>query len=104
VAQTTAAIVLSRLGGPDPEDVADQGLGAPEEALHDARLREHLRRTLARCCTAEDRELIAAIYDEGLTMTELGARIGRSKSTISRRHAALIARIGQALRAEPGTA
>jgi RNA polymerase sigma factor for flagellar operon FliA len=98
VAQTTAAVMLSRLDGPDPEEVADVATDAPEELLHDTRLHEHLRRTLARCCDEEERTMIAAIYEEGLTMTELGERLGRSKSTISRRHAALLRRIALELR------
>lgn len=97
VAQATAAVVLSRLSTPDPEEVADDA-GAPEEVLHDARLHEHLRRTLERCCTEDERSMIAAIYEEGLTMTELGERLGRNKSTISRRHAALLERIALELR------
>jgi len=98
VAQATAAVVLSRLGDTDPEEVEDVAAGAPEEVLHDIRLREHLRRTLERCCDDDDRSLIAAIYEEGLSMTELGERLGRNKSTISRRHAALLRRIALELR------
>jgi RNA polymerase sigma factor for flagellar operon FliA len=98
VAQTTAAVVLSRLSTPDPEEVADEAVGEPEEVLHDTRLREHLRSTLERCCTEDERSMIVAIYEEGLTMTELGERLGRNKSTISRRHAALLKRIAVELR------
>jgi RNA polymerase sigma factor FliA len=98
VARTTAAVIVSRRSGADPEEVPDDATGEPEEVLHDVRLREHLRHALARCCDEEDRMLLAAIYDEGLTMTELGERLGRSKSTISRRHAALLRRIAIELR------
>jgi RNA polymerase sigma factor for flagellar operon FliA len=103
VAQATAAVVLSRVGGPDPENVPDEAFGPPEEVIHDARLRDQVRRTLDRCCSDEERALLAAIYDEGLTMTELGARVGRNKSTISRRHSALLQRLGVELRAESKT-
>lgn len=97
VAQTTAVVVLSHLQGPDPEEVADEATGEPEEVIHDVRVRDHLRRTLERCCSEEERGLIAAIYDEGLTMSELGERLGRNKSTISRRHAALLKRLADEL-------
>lgn len=102
VAQTTAVVVLSRFDGPDPDDVMDDATGEPEEALHDVRVREHLRRTLERCCSEDERRMIAAIYDEGLSMSELGERLGRNKSTISRRHAALLRRIADELRRDAG--
>lgn len=102
VAQTTAAVLLSRLSNPDPDEIIDEATDEPEELLHDTRLREHLRRTLDRC-TEEDRAMITAIYDEGLTMTELGERLGRNKSTISRRHAALLQRIATELERRPDT-
>jgi len=98
VAQATAVVVLSRLSSPDPEEVVDEAADEPDEVLHDTRLREHLRRALERCCTDEERSMIVAIYDEGLTMSELGERLGRNKSTISRRHAALLKRIAMELR------
>lgn len=98
VAQTTAVVVLSRFDGPDPDEVVDDATGEPEEALHDGRVREHLRHALERCCSEDERRMLAAIYDEGLTMTELGERLGRNKSTISRRHAALLRRIADELR------
>jgi RNA polymerase sigma factor for flagellar operon FliA len=97
VAQTTAAVIMTRLSGPDPEDVPDEGTDDPEEALHDVRLLDHLQRALARC-DEEDRVLITAIYEEGLTMAELGDRLGRNKSTISRRHASLLRRLAEELR------
>jgi RNA polymerase sigma factor for flagellar operon FliA len=100
VAQATAAVVLSRVGGSDPEGVPDEAFGPPEEAIDDARLRDQVRRTVDRCCSDEERAFLAAIYDEGLSMTELGARVGRNKSTISRRHSALLQRLGMELRAE----
>lgn len=103
VAEATASVVLSRIGGPDPEGIADEAFGDPEQAAHDVRLRDHVRRTLEHCCSPEERAFLAAIYDEGLTMTELGAQAGRSKSTISRRHAALLQRLANALRIDPDT-
>ncbi len=95
VAHMTAVVVLSRLGGPDPEGMPDPH--AFEDAVVEAQLLEHLRRTLARCCTEEERSMLTAIYEHGVTMTELGERAGRDKSTISRRHAALLERIAQEL-------
>jgi RNA polymerase sigma factor FliA len=101
VAQTTAAVVLSRLGGRDPESVADETFHDPEAAVHDVRLLDHLRRVLDRCCSEDERAMLTAIYEEGLTMSELGARLGRDKSTISRRHAALLQRIADELGIDP---
>lgn len=103
VAQTTAAVVLSGLVG-DPEGMDDDGFGDPESRVHDEHLREHVRRTLLRCCNDEERTLLTALYDEGLTMTELSERMSCSKSTISRRHATILRRLGVQLgiRAGPG--
>lgn len=98
VAQTTAAVIMTRLSGPDPEEVPDETTtGEPEETLNDVRLLEHLHRALARC-DEEDRVLITAIYEEGLTMAEVGEKLGRNKSTISRRHATLLRRLAEELR------
>lgn len=99
VTQTTAAVMLSYLRS-NPEEVVDDSLRDPEGLVHDVLLHEHVRRTLMRCCSEEDRAVLRALYDEGLTMTEVGERMGCSKSTISRRHAALLRRIAQELQAD----
>ncbi len=103
VAHATASVVLSRIGGPDPESVADDTSDDPEVVIHEAQLREHVRRTVERHCTDEERALLTAVYDKGLTMTELGEQAGVSKSTISRRHAALLRRLAGQLRLDPNT-
>lgn len=102
VAQTTAMVMLSRLEGPDPDEVIDETHGEADDVLDDGRVREQLRRTLEHRCSEDERRMLAAIYDEGLTMAELGERLGRSKSTISRRHAALLQRIADELRGDMG--
>lgn len=98
VAQATAVVVLSQ-SIRDPEKVADDGSGDPEAVVLDVQLRDHVRHTLVRCCSEDERALLQALYDEGLTMTELGQRLGVNKSTISRRHATILRRLAEALRA-----
>ncbi len=97
IAQATAAVVLAHCGGPDPERVVDGDTRSAEDALDDDRVREHIRTALSRC-SEDERTMIEALYHEGLTMTEFGERTGRNKSTVSRRHAALLRRLGKDLR------
>lgn len=97
IAQATAAVVLSRIGGPDPDAVADSTTPV-DDAIDDVRIREHVKQLLARC-SEEERAMIHALYDEGLSMSELGERMGRNKSTVSRRHAALLHRLSRELSA-----
>lgn len=97
IAQATAAVVLARCGGPDPERVVDDEMRSAEDALDDERVREHVRRALAGC-SEDEQTMIHALYNEGLTMTEFGERTGWNKSTISRRHATLLRRLGRELR------
>ncbi|MCX4239810.1 sigma-70 family RNA polymerase sigma factor [Paraliomyxa miuraensis] len=100
VAQTTAAVVLSRMVD-DPDDVPDDAVGDLEEHLLDAQVRLQIRTTLLRCCTDQERAMLTALYEEGLNMTELGERMGLSKSTISRKHASLLRRLGKQLGVGP---
>jgi len=90
-------VVLSRIGGPDPDAVADSTTPV-DDAIDDVRIREHVKQLLARC-SEEERAMIHALYDEGLSMSELGERMGRNKSTVSRRHAALLHRLSRELSA-----
>ncbi len=96
VAEATAAVMLAHTAAPDPERVADEHTAGPDEVLDDARIREHVRRAIARC-SDEEQAMVQALYHEGLSMTELGERMGRNKSTVSRRHAALLRRLSQEL-------
>ena len=97
IAQATAAVVIARTGGPDPERVADDELRSADDAIDEGRVREHVRRALTRC-SEDEQTMIHALYHEGLTMTELAERTGLNKSTVSRRHAALLRRLGRELR------
>lgn len=101
VAQATAAVMLSRAGPKDPERLVDEGTDDPDEAIDDARLRDRVRHAVAQCCSEEERSMLQALYDEGLSMSELGERIGRDKSTVSRRHAAMLKRLSAALQQHP---
>jgi RNA polymerase sigma factor FliA len=95
VAQTTAAVLLTKITPDDPES-----LGDPRFDLEDAvaqRL-EHagLWRAVERC-SDEERELVDALYVRGLTMHEYADEIGKSVSTVSRHHAKVIAELARAL-------
>lgn len=97
IRQATAAVVLAQAGGADPERVHDPKGKDPERIIDDDRTRQHVRRAIDQC-TEEERVIIQGLYEEGLSMTELGQRLGRNKSTISRRHAALLRRLSETLR------
>ncbi len=45
----------------------------------------------------ESRELIQALYFEGVSTTDFGGRIGRDKSTVSRRHRAALEQLRRAM-------
>jgi RNA polymerase sigma factor for flagellar operon FliA len=51
---------------------------------------------------SEPRELIRAVYFEGLTLQEAGNRLNISKSWASRLHAKTLQRLARSLRAEEG--
>jgi len=98
IAQATTAVILSGAGPKDPENL--EGNTDLDNALDDARVRERLERALSRCCSKEERDLLRALYQDGLSMTELATKLGRSKSTVSRRHSGLIARLSRELASE----
>lgn len=101
VAQTTAAVLLTKLTPEDPEQVVDPD-GLEEQIVRHEVLAD-LRRALARC-TKDERELIEALYVRGLTMHEYGTRIGKNVSTVSRHHAKVIAKLTLELRGAPPAA
>lgn len=53
-----------------------------EEQL--SRLRRNLRRAREQELTPRQRQVLALYYDEELNMTEIGARLGVNRSTVSR--------------------
>jgi|LNFM01.2.fsa_nt_gb RNA polymerase sigma factor for flagellar operon FliA len=95
VAQTTAAVLLARLGPADPEAVPTPEASA-EDCLAHAQTIEQLR-MLVDGSDAQSQAIVAALYVEGISMHEHAARIGVSVSTVSRAHARLLARLATAL-------
>jgi RNA polymerase sigma factor for flagellar operon FliA len=91
VAQTSAAVMLSRLGPVDPESVADAQRD-PEEAVALALSLSRLR-ALVDACDDDAKRLIEALYVEGFSMHEYAAQLGISVSTISRHHARIVGRL-----------
>jgi RNA polymerase sigma factor FliA len=96
VAQQTTAVLLSKAKPRDPDTVAEPSADMETGLLH-AELRDHLA-TLLRRCSEDERGLIEAIYFEGRTMAAYAEEIGKSVSTVSRRHARVIGRLGRSLR------
>lgn len=97
VAQATTAVMLSSSTAKDPETVADGRTSDLDTALDDARLKAKLRRVLDRSCNEEERALIQALYIDGTSMTDLAKAMGCNKSTVSRRHGALLKRLSDAM-------
>lgn len=91
VAQTTAAVMLSRLGPVDPESVADAQRDPEEQVAHGLALSR--LRGLVDGCDDEAKKMIEALYVEGLSMHEYAAQLGISVSTISRHHARLVGKL-----------
>ncbi|MEM7153179.1 MAG: sigma-70 family RNA polymerase sigma factor [Myxococcota bacterium] len=102
VAQTTTVVMLASAGPRDPEQVADAHGGDFDASIDDARIQSRVRKALDECCNEDERAFLRALYDEGLSMSELGTRLGKHKSTVSRRHASLLARLSSVL-AEPSS-
>ena len=96
VSRTTAAVLASKAAPTDPDTVAEDEESA-EEALVQRELHEHLGEALDGL-PEEDRALVTAIYEEGLSMGEYGDRVGKSRSTICRHHARILGTLGRRLR------
>jgi RNA polymerase sigma factor for flagellar operon FliA len=95
VAQTTAAVLLTKIAPEDPEEVGDPDADI-EAQLAQAEVIAALRKAVAGC-NPEERALIDALYVQGLTMHEYGEQLGKNVSTISRHHAKVIARLTREL-------
>jgi RNA polymerase sigma factor (sigma-70 family) len=93
VAQTTAAVLMTKLPPRSPDSVAAPGEDA-EAALMAAEERKLLE-TVLEDCDAEDRALIDALYFRGVTMVDYAKQVERHKSTVSRHHARLMARLAK---------
>lgn len=98
VKQTTAAVAMSRATAREPDSIPAGGARTDETAT--AAERVHLRSALEHA-DERDRELVSALYFEGLTMAEYAERTQVAVSTISRRHARTLAKLAAAMGADP---
>lgn len=99
VSRTTAAVIASKAAPADPDTLSEQAQSI-EETVVQRQLKAHLREALQEL-PEPDRALVTAIYDDGLSMGEYGARIGKSRSTICRYHARILSRLEKRLRGRP---
>lgn len=101
VTRATTAVLVSKLGPEDPDAIEDLR-GDAEARL----LREETHLALQNAideCSPEDRSIVEALYFRGLSMHEYARELGKSASTISRRHARIVARLARRLHAvRPG--
>jgi RNA polymerase sigma factor for flagellar operon FliA len=101
VAQTTTAVLLSKLPPPDPDRVrTDADLSAEDRLLQAER--KHAVQAQLEGCSPDERNMVRALYFEGKSMTEYAAEVGKSASTVSRHHARLISRLSKRLRRSLG--
>ena len=97
IRQTTAAVLLARLSPADPDDLRDDD--APvDERLIDAEGR-HLLDGALDALDPDERALVDALYYRDLTMHAYAAELSVNVSTISRRHARLLRKLGDHLAA-----
>ncbi len=102
VAQTTAAVMLSRLAPVDPETVADTDDNPEDRALR-TQVLERLR-GLVDHSDQDTQRMLAALYSDGLSMHEYAAQTGVSVSTVSRQHARVLTKLAAAMqRRDPRT-
>ena len=95
IRQTTAAVLLARQSPADPDDLRDDDLSA-DERLIDAEARRLLAGALDDL-DPDERALVDALYFRDLTMHAYAAELGVNVSTVSRRHARLLRRLGDHL-------
>lgn len=96
LAKISAAFVLASVG--QDEQRAPE---TPEEALGTAQRSELVRRGMD-VLGERERVLVEAVYFEGVTIEEAGARLGLSKSWASRMHAKALDRLRKSLAATLG--
>ncbi len=99
VAQTTTAVLLSRVAPMDPDLLVETAPDV-ETRIADAQELAAVQRALD-ACTAEERALYDGLYARGLSMHEYAMECGKSTSTVSRHHAKLLSRLSELLRRAP---
>lgn len=92
IREVTAAVVLTRIVDAEPERLAD-GATPVDEIVADEHTKAVVQRAMERC-EPEERALLAALYFGEQTMHEYAAAIGVNVSTVSRRHARALAKLG----------
>jgi RNA polymerase sigma factor for flagellar operon FliA len=97
VAEATTAVVLSRCAPEDPDTVPLPAEGV-EENLLERELRAVVREEID-ALPEEDRGLLRAIYTEGVSMHVYAQRVDKSPSSVSRRHARLVALLRERIEA-----
>lgn len=99
VGRTTAAVVASKAAPTDPDTVS-VGEASVEDAVVNAQLRERIA-AIVQTLSAEDKALVDAVFEQGLSMAEYGAKLGKSRSTICRQKAKILAQIAKRMRDPP---
>lgn len=97
VAQATAAILFSKLSRVDPDRVVGRDETDAERLVLGRQLQALIRGALDEC-GREDRAMLQALYFDDLSMHQYAARVGKSVSTVSRRHARVVKRLASRLR------
>ncbi|MCR9160289.1 MAG: sigma-70 family RNA polymerase sigma factor [Nannocystaceae bacterium] len=96
VQRTTAAVIASKAAPTDPDTMSEGDVSAEDVVVH-KQLHEHLHDAMD-TLAEDERDLIAAIYEQGMSMGEYGQKIGKSRSTVCRQHARILNRLGKRLR------
>lgn len=80
-----AHLSLDAKGGQWLADLAEWGRsGAPDNRRQLEQLRQKLRTARRQVLTPRQREILGLYYDEGLTMSQIGERLGLNRSTVCR--------------------
>jgi len=98
IRKTTTAVLLSKASPTDPETTGDTNTRAADEELIAAEAKELLGGAVARC-DPDEQAMIDALYHREINMHAYAEEIGVHVSTISRRHARLLRKLGALLRA-----
>lgn len=101
VRHATTAVLLSRVAPDDPDGVIDEVEHDAESQLLDAELRRALLQVIDDA-GEDEKQMVRALYFEGITMQQLADRTGKNKSTVSRHHARLLAALADRLREKMG--
>ena len=85
----------------DAEAQRVPGAASPLVAAMHSELRDRLQQALA-TLTAGERQLLAWIHHDGLSLAEIGSLLGRDKTVVHRRHQAVLRRLRHWLGAVAG--